>query len=160
MRESVSAALDAAKAKGFVAADETCEATDAHYSFFESLLTGRSVHSTDLPTDRFRKLFPAQVIKDAAMAHYVNSLVARLPAADRVLVLCGIGHSGYSHGVPERVFAAHPELRDESYSVYAYKVDDEKTVLEEEGLREVFIGSSSADRGAASDVAFCFDDEQ
>ena len=46
MRESLSAALDAAKAKGFVAADETCEATDAHYSFFESLLTGRSVHWT------------------------------------------------------------------------------------------------------------------
>ena len=44
MRESLDSALTAAKAKGFVHADETCEASEAHYSFFESLLTGRSPH--------------------------------------------------------------------------------------------------------------------
>ena len=114
MRESLSAALDAAKAKGFVAADETCEATDAHYSFFESLLTGRSVHSADPPTGTFRKMFPAQVIKDAAMAHYANRLLAQQSNDDddRYLVVCGVGHSGYSHGVPERILAKHPQLNE------------------------------------------------
>ena len=55
-------------------------------------------------------MFPAQVIKDAAMAHKVSGLVAAAPAADRFLLVCGVGHSGYSHGVPERLLAAHPQL--------------------------------------------------
>ena len=33
------------------------------------------------PTDEFRKMFPAQIIKDAAMAHRVATLAARAPLA-------------------------------------------------------------------------------
>ena len=52
---------------------------DLHYDFFESLLTGRDVFDPAIvrPTERFRKIFPAQVIKDCSMAHYVNELIAR-----------------------------------------------------------------------------------
>ena len=128
MREGLDAALDAAKANDYVAADETCTATEAHYNFFESLISGRDPHGALPPSDRFRKMFPAQVcllglsaptaldaghvslrlalpwsfdglpqvIKDAAMAHLVNGLVARIPGDDQVLVICGIGHSGYA----------------------------------------------------------------
>ena len=137
MRQSLGAALEAAKAQGYVRADEDCAATEEHYSFFESLLTGRNPHDTSTPpSDRFRSMFPAQVIKDCAMAHKVSSLVAESAAAttaattagsntpasasvprkhhpeDKFLVVCGIGHSGYSHGVPERIFAAHPALAE------------------------------------------------
>lgn len=125
MRESVDAALEAAKAANYVRGDETCAATEAHYGFFESLLTGRPISSDSPPSERFRAMFPAQVIKDAAMAHKVAQLISASDtsstigassratahhADDRFLVICGIGHSGYSHGVPERIFRAHPSL--------------------------------------------------
>ena len=113
MRESLDVALSSAKAHGYLASDETCAATDAHYNFFESLLTGRDIHNpaTRKPTDKYRRMFPAQVIKDAAMAHKLNCLIAASEScADRFLAICGVGHSGYSHGVPERVFSAHPKI--------------------------------------------------
>ena len=111
MRDGVEAALAAARDKGYVSMTEDCGSTEAHYAFFESLLTGRSPHDDSKPpSDQYRKMFPAQVIKDAAMAHRVSCLVAAAPPADRFLVVCGVGHSGYSHGVPERLLAAQPQL--------------------------------------------------
>ena len=161
--DGLEASLEVAKERGFVRADEIASATEEHYAFFEALCSGRAIHDwAPKPTGLARRLFPAQVLKGCSMAHAVNRVVeaAEEERPEKVLVCCGASHMAFGFGVPERVFAAHPELRDESYSVYAYKVDDEKAVLEEEGLREVFIGSSSADRGAVSDVAFCFDDEE
>ena len=138
MRESLEAALAAAKHAGYVASDETLAASEAHYSFFESLLTGRSLHGEAArpPADTYRKMFPAQVIKDAAMAHKVSMLVSTKPEADRFLVVCGIGHSGYSYGVPERIYAAHPALQP-SYRIWSLPVaatlslDDAPAVLAE-----------------------------
>ena len=120
MRESAAAALVAAKERGYVDESEECAATDAHYNFFESLLTKRSVHGPTPPSPRFRKMFAAQVLKDAAMAHRVSTLLAAAPAAERVLVITGVGHSGYSHGVPERITAAHPELQP--YRIWSLQV--------------------------------------
>ena len=122
MRESTAAALEAARAHDYVGADERCDASEAHYNFFESLLTGRSPHGSAPPTDQFRKMFPAQVIKDAAMAHRVATLAASRPA-DKFLVICGIGHSGYGHGVPERILAARPELASSMLRVWSLPAD-------------------------------------
>lgn len=62
MREGVEAALAAARDKGYVSTSEDCAATEAHYAFFESLLTGRSPHDERTPpSDQFRRMFPAQV---------------------------------------------------------------------------------------------------
>jgi hypothetical protein len=95
MREGVAPALAAAKAKGYVAEDETCFGSDAHYNFFESLLTGRRMHDySSPPADTYRGMFPAQIIKDAAMAHKVVSLIRSSHHCDRFLVICGVGHSG------------------------------------------------------------------
>ena len=117
MRESLDAALAAAKAEGYVHADETCEASEAHYGFFESLLSGRSVHGAadgtppTPPSDKYRKMFPAQVIKDCAMAHKVIKLMETPATAesgtrehDRYLVICGIGHSGCALLTPRMSF--------------------------------------------------------
>ena len=41
MQEGVDVALEKAKRKGFVADEEDCWATENHYRYFESLLTGR-----------------------------------------------------------------------------------------------------------------------
>ena len=55
----------------------------------ESLLTGRNLHDRTLPpTDAYRKMFPAQVIKDAAMAHKLHT---RRPRA-RVLAAVVVAH--------------------------------------------------------------------
>lgn len=121
MRESTAAALCAAKAKGYVSESEDCAATDAHYSFFESLLTRRSVHGAVPPSERFRKMFPAQVLKDAAMAHMVSKLMASMPPTDKVLVVTGVGHSGYSHGVPERIARMHPDVK--AYRIFSLKLE-------------------------------------
>ena len=121
MREGTEAALDSAKAAGYVGADESCDASDAHYNFFESLISGRDMHSDTPPSDRFRKMFPAQVIKDAAMAHLVSGMVSQGAASDRYLLLLGVGHMAYSLGVPERILARHPELK--TYSIYSRGAD-------------------------------------
>ena len=123
MREGVEPALAAAKAKGYVAPDETCVASDAHYNFFESLLTGRNMHDpSSPPADTYRSMFPAQIIKDAAMAHKVASLILSSHPGDRFLVICGVGHSAYSHGVPERIFTALPQLRERSFRIMSVPV--------------------------------------
>ena len=72
-------------------------------------------------SEQYRRMLPAQVLKDASMAHRVNQLVADWDAnkGDRVLVLCGNGHMGFGHGVPERIFKKHPRLRSEATSVYS-----------------------------------------
>ncbi len=35
-----------------------------HYNLFESLISGRNLESQPQPSDKFRKIFPAQIIKD------------------------------------------------------------------------------------------------
>ena len=153
MRESPEAALAAARDKGYVSDAEFLDATDAHYDFFESLLTGRNCHATPpmAPTDKFRKMFPAQLIKDAAMAHKVSQLLAggaggagggacgdseAAPAmSDKVLVICGVGHSGYSHGVPERILRVLPWLQTHMYRVWCLPVDPEVELHSVEAVR-------------------------
>ena len=56
---------------------------------------------------RFRRIFGAQVRRDAYMARVAEAaLLEELPAGQRqrgCLVLCGSGHVDYGLGVPERV---------------------------------------------------------
>eukprot|EP00966_Prymnesium_polylepis_P025415 586123-Prymnesium_polylepis.2 len=65
MREGEQSALQAAVAAGYVGASETLAATEGHYNFFESLISGRDMNSDVPPSDRFRKMFPAQANADA-----------------------------------------------------------------------------------------------
>lgn len=69
------------------------------------MISGRALSSDGKgqePSDRFRKIFPAQIIKDAAMA---NRIVQNLEEIEKkkILVLLGKGHCEYGFGVPERV---------------------------------------------------------
>jgi SAM-dependent methyltransferase/uncharacterized iron-regulated protein len=60
------------------------QGSDVHYNVFESLLSGRSLYGTkddnddqnkNKPSDQFRRIFPAQVLKDEAMAFKVTQLL-------------------------------------------------------------------------------------
>jgi len=124
MRESLDNALEAAKSKGYLAESEKCEGSDEHYNYFEAMISGRDPHDTTLkPQDTFRKMFPAQIIKDAAMAHKVNQLLDVSPAGDKVLVICGAAHMFYNCGVPERIYASHPEIQADTYRIYTRAAD-------------------------------------
>ncbi len=159
------AALDAARSAGFVSAEEDCSSSDDHYAFFEALCSGRRIHDWKAdPSGLARRLFPAQVIKGCSMAHAVSRLVDDVDDGAteqgtpyKVLVCCGASHMAYGFGVPERAFAAHPALRDDSYRIYAYETDAERTVLTDEGLRDVFGASSSTGGVEVADVAFVYD---
>jgi SAM-dependent methyltransferase len=118
-----------------------------HYNVFESLLTGRSIYHHHLhqdtadkealvsqqqqqqqPTDQFRRIFEAQVLKDLSMAHKINTLIEHNrpdnnswndddnnsnndnETQEKFLVIAGNGHLLHYCGVPERVLGEHPEL--------------------------------------------------
>lgn len=120
--------------------------TPFHYNVFESLLSGRSLYRnqsnndddessrsdtndventhTDAPSDQFRRIFQAQVLKDEAMAHRVSDLIQASAFAsnskdggendDKFLVIAGNGHLLHYTGVPERVLRDNPEMASDT----------------------------------------------
>jgi hypothetical protein len=133
-------------------------------------------------------MLPAQVLKDASMAHRVNELIADADSSaseDRVLVLCGNGHMGFGHGVPERIFKRHPgpsptspplpprpnppsqALQSQTASVYsrpALLESDEQSnagLLLPDDVSEVLTGvvPSAPESGAAADFCLVFQDK-
>jgi len=111
--------------------------TSFHYNVFESLLTGRSIYDVDQtsqPTDQFRRIFDAQVLKDVSMAHRVNTLLKEHPnKEDKFLVIAGNGHLLHYCGVPERVYAEHPDIvtQDSSCLVISESIE-QGSILEKE----------------------------
>jgi uncharacterized iron-regulated protein len=49
-------------------------------------------------------MFPAHVIRDAAMAHKVTQLINDGQSEDKFIVLTGQTHMSYDCGVPERIW--------------------------------------------------------
>jgi len=88
------------------------EGSEEHYGFFESLITGNPKLS-----NRFRKIFKAQILKDSSMANYVNKLVKTEPESSQFLVIAGRGHIQHDFGVPERVYFEHPSLKSDSLTI-------------------------------------------
>ena len=47
--------------------------SELHYNIFESMITARDPYDeSQKPTDKYRQLFKAQLVKDESMAHKVN----------------------------------------------------------------------------------------
>jgi SAM-dependent methyltransferase/uncharacterized iron-regulated protein len=109
MKQSELAALKAAS-KWLSPTTTRLEGTEFHYNLFESMLSGRNIHEGQPPMDRFHNIFKAQLLKDTAMAHKINSLIREADESEKFLVIAGNGHLSYYQGVPERVLAEHPEL--------------------------------------------------
>ena len=65
------------------------------------------------------KQFRVQLLKDYAMAHYINKLIEEDQNDQKYLVISGKGHVWYNYGVPQRVFAVHPDVKDQSAVVIA-----------------------------------------
>jgi len=119
--EGVDVGLKAAYGDGYLNPNfDYMPGSDNHYNFFESLISGRDMAHP--PSDRFRKIFPAQIIKDAAMA---NVVVTELQQSDtnRFLVICGSGHCEYRFGVPERVDKTNVISMDETCIISTRHMD-------------------------------------
>jgi SAM-dependent methyltransferase/uncharacterized iron-regulated protein len=91
------------------------EGSEFHYNVFESLISGRSIYGGQSPTDQFRRIFQAQILKDEAMASKLHELMEiNKDTDDKFLVIAGNGHLLHYCGVPERVLAKQPELAPET----------------------------------------------
>jgi len=155
--EGAAEALAHAKSEGYLGEDLHnwgMDATEAHYAFFESLVTGRPLHGAaqaQQPSNLARRLFPAQIMKSAAMAHRVARLAREHPA-DRYLVICGSSHMLFNHGVPERLFAAVPRLRGDCCRIVARQASDEQLLRPGPGQGD----EPSAEPTAAAELAAAF----
>lgn len=101
------------------------EGTLFHYIYFESLLTGRDMHAVKAtkPSDRFQKIFKAQLIKDVAMANRIRTLIQQEPPEDQFVVIAGNGHVQHYQGVPERVLDSLPHLIDKTCLVTCHGIE-------------------------------------
>lgn len=95
MREGEEQAITAAKEKGYIPDDVTSfEGSDIHYNMFESMISQRNMYDKTMePSDGYKKLFKAQLIKDYAMAHKVNQVIDSVSEDSKIMVIAGKGHT-------------------------------------------------------------------
>lgn len=124
MKDGEEKALKAAKE--WLPEDVNLDSSEFHYNVFESLLSGRSIYNkdssdnqetSDSPSDQFRNIFKAQVLKDEAMAQKITGLIQNNNneeeeefVNEKFLVIAGNGHLLHYCGVPERVLRENPEM--------------------------------------------------
>ena len=61
--------------------------SEEHYNFFESLISGRDPNSDQTVGDNFRRIFPAQVLKDCVMASMVRREIQKSDPQDKVIFI-------------------------------------------------------------------------
>jgi uncharacterized iron-regulated protein len=130
--------------------------SDFHYNIFESLLTGRNIHDGTPPTDQFKRIFQAQLLKDEAMAHRVNTLIQKSDdERDRFLVIAGNGHVINYQGVPERVLVQHPSLTNCCCLITSHEWDED--CISEKSIGDILDKFNFGPPGAnPSDFLFVF----
>ena len=75
------------------------EGSEKHYRYFQGLISG----NMEYVTDKYRKIFPAQVLRDSTFAYKVCEVLKSSDHHTRVLGVCGSGHVDYGFGIPERI---------------------------------------------------------
>jgi SAM-dependent methyltransferase len=134
--------------------------SDFHYNLFESLISGRSVFgSKDPPSDRFRGIFQAQLLKDTAMANKVNQLLKdSADDKEKFLVVAGNGHLLHWCGVPERVLNSNPGLSNQTCVIVSHPSTAD---LEDEGAVKRDLEDSFGPEGwNPGDFVFVFKDDR
>ena len=75
------------------------DGSEDHYRYFQGLISG----NLDKVVDQYRRIFPAQILRDSAFAYTVMDIVEKSNGQTRVLGICGSGHLDYKFGIPERI---------------------------------------------------------
>merc|ERR1719334_1253265 len=109
---------------GFMQERDKMAGSPNHYDFFESLISGRNLNGGKPPGDNFRRIFPAQVLKDCVMASTVRTGLSVAGPDDKFLVIAGSGHLDYGLGVPERV-NMFGELSQEEECIITVRDEDQ-----------------------------------
>jgi len=94
--------------------------------------------SANEPSDQFRKIFKAQVLKDEAMAHRVTGLIKKKKHEteeapnEKFLVIAGNGHLLHYCGIPERVLRENPEIAADTCLVISENTTSDSIVDDNE----------------------------
>lgn len=136
------------------------EGSEFHYNLFESLISGRPMYQEEAkpPSDRFRGIFKAQLLKDISMANKVNQLLdTSADEKEKILVIAGNGHVMHYCGVPERVLSVNPGIASQTCLVVSHpsiaNIEDEAAVQQD---LEDFFGPSGTNPG---DYIYVFKDD-
>lgn len=81
------------------------DGSESHYRYFQGLISGNMMDVVD----KYRKIFPSQILKDSFFAHTVTNIIETSDNV-KVLALCGSGHMDYGYGVPERIPSHIPRI--------------------------------------------------
>jgi uncharacterized iron-regulated protein len=94
VKEGEEVAIKAAVELDYIDATTTSfEGTDLHYNMFEAMISGREMwNEITKPSDSYRKIFKAQILKDDAMAYRVAKLLKEDSDDQKYLVIAGKGH--------------------------------------------------------------------
>lgn len=75
------------------------DGSEDHYRYFQGLISG----NLDQVVDKYRRIFPAQILRDSGFAYTVMDIVQKSKGQTRVLGICGSGHLDFKYGIPERI---------------------------------------------------------
>ena len=84
MKDGEDVAYNAAKENNYLEDVDIIHGSEEHYNYFESLISGRDVNSDAAVGENFRRIFPAQIIKDCVMSSVIRRCVQSSPAEDKV----------------------------------------------------------------------------
>lgn len=99
VREGKNQALKKIEQTGGPPREFYVDGSEDHYRYFQGLISG----NLDQVVDKYRHIFPAQVLRDSAFAYTVMDIVQKSNGQTRVLGICGSGHLDYKFGIPERI---------------------------------------------------------
>ena len=142
------------------------EGSETHYNLFESLISGRRLnkHFNDdgeikEPSERYRKIFPAQVFKDSVMAGVIaKHLKLSESKDDKFLVIAGSGHLEYGFGIPERLDDVLN--RKDTCSITARQLQETSETPDETQLRDALIVEQfGPNNQIPSDLVFLYQDD-
>ena len=138
VKDGEEAAYQSAIEENYLAEKDRMPGSEAHYNFFESLISGRDLNSQEQTAgDNFRRIFPAQVLKDCAMASRIRRVLESAGEEDKCLVIAGLGHLEHGFGVPERVERHNMMAEDQSCIITVRDIADLDTDQPLEGLGKV-----------------------
>ena len=84
VKEGEDVAYRSALENKYLEKEDIIAGSEEHYNFFESLISGRDLNSDQPVGDNFRRIFPAQIIKDCVMASVIRRCIQSSSIDDKV----------------------------------------------------------------------------
>ena len=125
VKDGKEATLDKVTQLGGPTAEFYIDGSEDHYAYFQGLISG----NMDEVIEKYRRIFPAQVLRDSFFARTVMDLTNKYDKS-KILGICGSGHLDFKFGIPERLSTEIP--------VYVVTSRSDEDVLEQDVADSVF----------------------